>query len=42
MGLLWGDGIATGVRAEGLIIPLHERQEKTECVVGERGLQGEI
>ena len=27
---------------EGLIIPSHKRQAKTECVVGERELQGAI
>ena len=36
MGLLWRDKTATGIRVEGLIIPPHERQAKTECVVRER------
>ena len=42
MGLLWGDKTTTGIRVGGLIIPPHERQAKTECVVGERDLQGAI
>ena len=41
MGLLWGDKTTTEVRVEGLIIPPHERQAKTECmVVGKIGVRG--
>ena len=42
MGLLWEDKTATGVKVEGLTIPPHEQQAKTECVVGECELQGAI
>ena len=42
MGLLWGDKIATRVKVEGLIIPLHERQTRTEYVVGELELEEAI
>ena len=39
MGLLWGDKTATGVKVEGLMIPLHELHTRMECVVGEWELE---
>ena len=42
MELLLGDKTTTGLRVEGLIISPHERQAETECVVGDRELQGAI
>ena len=35
MGLLWGNRTAEGVKIEGILIPPHEAQTATECVVGD-------
>ena len=35
MGLLWGNTTAEGVKIEEMIIPPHEAQTATKCVVGD-------